>query len=139
MKFQYMKKKVKFIIILILFLFYINYSLKKYFYKNKLFSFCVNNNLKIKRLEELFKYKLKNNTILVFEPNKYHYECTPGFAKFFIDLGYNIDIIMNTFGKDALCLFEPIEKVELFIYENLSQIFNNSVKLNLILINIIIH
>ena len=42
--------------------------------------------------------KIYKNSILLLEPFKYHYECSPGFSKYFIDLGYNVDIIMKKNG-----------------------------------------
>ncbi len=84
---------------------------------------------------------IHNNSILILEPFHYHYECTPGFIKYFIDLGYDVDIIMHKMGITSLTIFEPIFKVRLFIYEdneilnekaaNLSSIFQ---KYNFILI-----
>lgn len=71
-------------------------------------------------------------TILIFESNPYHYECTPGYAKYFIDLGYNIDIIMNKKGIDTFCLFDSVKKIRLFTFDNINQVYNNTKKLNLI-------
>lgn len=49
---------------------------------------------------------------------------TPGYAKYFLDLGYNINIILNSIGQDAFCLFEDITKIKLFIFSDLNQIEN---------------
>ena len=67
-----------------------------------------------------------NDSILIFEPFKFHYECTPGFSKYFTDLGYNVDIIMNKIGITSFCYFEPIEKIRLFIYEEIEKLENNT-------------
>ena len=45
----------------------------------------LNNSLKINRFEELFESKIEKRTALIFEANRYHFECLPGYAKYFID------------------------------------------------------
>ena len=65
---------------------------------------------------------IENKSILIFEPNPFHYECTPGYAKYFIDLGFNVDVLMNKIGKDSFHLFKDIEKIRIFIYDNEKQI-----------------
>lgn len=67
----------------------------------------------------------KNYTLIV-ETYRYHYECTPGFSKYFIDLGYNVDIIMHDMGKTTFNFFEPKKKIRLFIYEDINYIKQNS-------------
>ncbi len=59
---------------------------------------------------------------MIFEPNSFHYECTPGYAKYFIELGFNVDVLINKIGKDAFYLFKDIAKIRIFIYENENQI-----------------
>ena len=68
---------------------------------------------------------IKNDSVLIIEPFRYHYECTPGFSKYFIDLGYDVDIVMNNFGVTSFCFFEPIEKIRFFLYENLDYFKEN--------------
>jgi glycosyltransferase involved in cell wall biosynthesis len=41
-----------------------------------------------------FTADIKDNTILLIEPNDCHGEVIPGFAKYLLDLGYAVDIIM---------------------------------------------
>ena len=43
----------------------------------------------------LFDYKVRNEAVLIFEFAKYHFECTPSYAKYFIDLGLNVDTLFN--------------------------------------------
>ena len=83
----------------------------------------------------LIKCNIKNYSILIFEHNPYHYECTPGFTKYFLDLGYNIDIIMHRMGQDTFCLFENVEKIRLFIFDNFDKIIDNSEKFSLVIHN----
>ena len=66
----------------------------------------------------LFDYSVGKEAILIFEFTIYHYECTPSYAKYFIDLGYNVDIIMNKFGLDSFSLCDNFEKVKIFSYNN---------------------
>ena len=74
------------------------------------------------KIEDLFNVTIKKKSIIIFEPNSFHYECTPGYSKFFIDLGYNVDIIMNKKGKDSFCLFDNQENIRFFIYKKKKQI-----------------
>ena len=74
-------------------------------------------NIKEKALKNIFNYHVKNNTILIYEPSPFHYECTPGFAKYFIDLGFNVDIIMDKIGISSFSQFESLsQQIKLFIY-----------------------
>ena len=54
--------------------------------------------LSSRSVSDLLNNNIKNNTVLIFEPAFYHQECTPGFAKYFLDLGYNVDAILDVFG-----------------------------------------
>ena len=82
--------------------------------------------VKVYQLSKLSKWNIKDKTILLFEPNHYHYECSPGYAKYFVDLGYNVDVLMKKQGKDSFYFFENKDKIRLFIYDNLKQIRNYS-------------
>ena len=73
----------------------------------------------------LFEKVYKNNSILLIEFFHYHYECIPGYAKYFIDLGYNVDVIMNINGTSSFCLFCPFKKIRIFIYKDIN-IFNET-------------
>ena len=70
----------------------------------------------------LFQYNISYNTVLILETFPYHYECTPGFAKYFIDLGYKIDIIMRYYGISSFVRFEAIDKIRFFIYNEIDDI-----------------
>ena len=39
--------------------------------------------------------KVKNNTVLLFEANDCHAEVMIGYAKYLLDLGYNVDVLMS--------------------------------------------
>lgn len=71
---------------------------------------------------EFFIDKTEHNTILIVEPNPYHGETLTGYIKYCLDLGYNVDVIINpklleekVFGR---CDFD--NKVRLYIINPLS-------------------
>lgn len=119
---KYVRKKIKILLFIILL------CLME---KNKILdNNILGNNLIIRKEVEKyelndilnFNYTIKKNTILIFEPHAYHYECSPGYAKYFIDLGFNVDILMHKNGSDSFCLFQNKEKIRLFLYYDISQI-----------------
>ena len=46
-------------------------------------------------LKQYVNHKIKDNTVLLIEQNNHHGEVLPGIAKYFLDLGYNVDVIMT--------------------------------------------
>jgi len=80
---------------------------------------------------DIFNHIICQNSILIFEPFQYHYECTPGFSKYFIDLGYKVHIIMHNSGLTSFCSFEPINKIRFFIYNNIEEIKKHSRSLSI--------
>lgn len=102
---------------------------KKIIYKNQ-FNFPY-----INSIFGLFNYNISPKTILIFEPFLYHYECTPGFAKYFIDLGYDVDIIMHDSGLTSFGNFEFIDKIRFFIFNDERSIKKYSKFLRFVLIN----
>ena len=128
-----------------------------FFFKNSLFILVINifnHDLEVKILSNKITYNNENNftninsiyallndkeinhnKVLIFETFTYHYECTPGFSKYFIDLGYNVDIIMNDIGLSSFFLFEDISKIRFFIYNDIRDIEKYTKYLSLILIN----
>jgi len=103
--------------------------LNPYFKNNEIISLIIKNlsnntkkSIEVRPFYELFNTAIKKNTILIFEPNKYHHECTPGYSKYFIDLGYNVDILMHISGINSMILFDEIENIRLFTFRNKNQI-----------------
>ena len=45
--------------------------------------------------QKFYKYPVRENSVLIIEPNPYHAEILPGFVKYFQDLNYNVDIILR--------------------------------------------
>ena len=54
-----------------------------------------------KSVSNLLKCNIEKNTVLIIEPALYHHECTPGFTKYFLDLGYKVDVILDGFGSNT--------------------------------------
>ena len=63
------------------------------------------------------------------EFEKYHLECIPGFSKYFIDLGYYIDIILNKNFSESMEKFKPKTKITIYEFENFSEVFLNKSEL----------
>ena len=121
------KKKeynLKFFFIIVLYL-SINIDIN-IFFDNKIILYQKDiNKIKEYQLKDIFSSFnsiIEKKSILIFEPNSFHYECSPGYAKYFIDLGFNVDVLMNKIGKDAFYLFKDIEKIRIFIYDNILNI-----------------
>jgi len=50
-----------------------------------------------RKLKRIFiSHKIRKNSVLLTEVNHCHGECLPGIAKYFSDLGYNIDVLIST-------------------------------------------
>ena len=69
-------------------------------------------------IEQIFNITIKSNSILIFEKNPFHYECTPGFTKYFLDLGFNVDIIMTNEGKDIFNFFLDNKRLRIFLLDD---------------------
>ncbi|MCA4777328.1 glycosyltransferase family protein [Empedobacter stercoris] len=68
----------------------------------------------IKNLQSIKSYKefknslVQEKSILIVEPNPYHYELQPGYCKYFQDLGYNVDVIAQpNLRKDFVFQYYP--------------------------------
>jgi glycosyltransferase involved in cell wall biosynthesis len=50
----------------------------------------------------------KKNTVLLIEPHHYHQEVVPGYVKYFVDLGYKVDVIMlpETKRDNVFCRYQ---------------------------------
>ena len=83
----------------------------------------------------LLNCNIKNNTVLIFEPAFYHHECTPGYTKYFLDLGYNVDIILDNFGSNSFYLFKLLENIRIFTFYTLSELSAHSKDFQLIFKN----
>lgn len=87
---------------------------------------CKTGNSEVNSLYD-FKYcKVREKSVVIFEPNPYHYECLPGYAKYFTDLGYNVDTLMTDGNQDSMTFFQPQNNLRMFTYSNLDEIKANS-------------
>ena len=94
---------------------------------------------KVKKKSKNEIYKFYNatvypNSVVIFEYNNYHYECLPGYSKYFTDLGFNVDVIIQKNGVNSLAEFEPKNKIRIFTYKSALQIrrkdiFRNKLKM----------
>ena len=84
----------------------------------------------IYKLRDITNLTMNNKTILILETHHYHSECSPGFSKYLIDLGYNVDIMMNIYGKDAFNLFEFKDKIRIILYNYPQEINIENTQLN---------
>ena len=128
------KYKCKKIIIIFMFLISLyTFYWKKFSLILKNYFSIKQNNLRVIPFYQSFNISTESNKILIFEPNNYHYECTPGYTKYLIDLGYNVDILMHFSGINCFCIFPEIEKVRLLIYKNIKEIEFNARNFSFIL------
>lgn len=74
------------------------------------------------KLSNFLSADISEKSVLYFEPNPYHHECTPGYVKYFTDLGYNVDLLIRANNEDCMELFEPKDKIRIFTFDNLDQI-----------------
>lgn len=58
--------------------------------------------------------------VIIVEPHPYHYEVIAGIVKYFIDMEYNIDILVrkNFEERDVLCKLENPSKIKITKYNN---------------------
>ncbi|MDR0738729.1 MAG: hypothetical protein LBF33_01080 [Oscillospiraceae bacterium] len=66
--------------------------------------------------------KVSKKSVLIIEQNDYHMECLPGWSKYFVDLGFDVDVVMCTKHRNPFCLFEKTKKkIRIFEFEDLDQ------------------
>lgn len=96
-----------------------------FYYKNRIISFydkCKKRKKAHATLAKFISSGIRPKSIVIFEPNAWHHECMPGYAKYFTDLGYNVDVLIQTKCEDSLDLFEPKDKLRIFYFDDLDQI-----------------
>lgn len=75
-------------------------------------------NLFCGNLEDFISKKVQDNTVLLFEENSYHHECIPGYAKYFLSLGYNVDVLLQNVGVDSFSCFDKTDKLKIYSYSD---------------------
>ncbi len=96
-----------------------------YYYKNKIVSFYDDYKQHKKAQKALWKFTsadVKAKSVVIFEYNSWHHECIPGYAKYFTNLGYNVDVLIKSGCEDSLELFEPKDKLRIFTFEDIDQV-----------------
>lgn len=69
-----------------------------------------------KALEKL-RATIRENSVLIVETNTCHYEVIPGYAKYFSELGYNVDVAVYDGGQlDFLCEAVPLPSAPIIIF-----------------------
>ena len=126
--------KIKLFIILIFTIYIINDENLFECLKN-IFHLIKQNSLSVIYFHDLLNSYTKPKSILIFEPNGFHHECSPGFTKYFIDLGYNVDLLIHSIGTDSFSLFKYNEKIRLAIFNDLEEINENAKNLSMIIKN----
>jgi len=83
--------------------------------------------------EFCFFHDVKENTVLLIEPNDCHGEVIPGYARYILDLGYNLDIVMIPIQSEMkpLCRIKDA-KVNFYAipFSYFNALFANKDKLN---------
>lgn len=71
-------------------------------------------NIKFENFQSFIKSSPRENSVLILEFNDWHHECIPGYAKYFLDLGFNVDVLLLKGSEDCLCLFENCGKINIY-------------------------
>ena len=74
----------------------------------------VNEKIEVKNFKNFIDSKIYQNTVLIAEFENFHLECLPGFTKYFIDLGFKVDIILNKKQSESMEKFKPLKDVRIF-------------------------
>ncbi len=69
-----------------------------------------------KLFQSFIYHDIASKTILMIEANDYHGECLTGMAKYFLDMGYNVDVIMTPDGA-ALAPFGNFQDARINIFQ----------------------
>lgn len=75
-------------------------------------------------IKNFVNHEINNNKVLLVEFNTYHHECMPGFAKYYTELGYDVDILILKDFANSFDYFEPKNKINIFEIESKEQFEN---------------
>jgi len=89
--------------------------------------FNVKGDLKHKKLtiynfNDFLNNSIRTNSTFIFEYNKYHHECIPGFVRYFEDLNFNVDILILRGHEDSMELYPYNDRIHLYLYDSINQI-----------------
>jgi hypothetical protein len=70
-----------------------------------------------------YDYEIREKSVLIVEPNSFHGEILPGFAKYFQELGFNVDLFLrpHNMRQDPFCDY-PQDKLPQFFLGNMEHI-----------------
>jgi len=71
---------------------------------------------------DFLKNSIRTNSTFIFEYNKYHHECIPGFVKYFEDLDFNVDILILKGQEDSMELYPYSDHIHLYLFDSIKQI-----------------
>lgn len=75
----------------------------------------------------------KSKKVLLLEFNPYHHECMPGYTKYFLDLGYQVDIFILSNYENCFSKFERDKNLKIYTFTNYDEIYENSMILSTII------
>lgn len=75
-----------------------------------------------KKIDSFVNSEIRPGSIIIFEPNRYHFECMPGYIKYFLDLGYNVDVLISTGCDESLDRTEFKNDVGIFEFDRLENL-----------------
>lgn len=85
--------------------------------KHKIITIC-GISIKIRRqnkrkyiIKKFWQHEVANKTVLIIEANDCHKETILGYMKYFVDLGYNIELLINGQSENILCKINSNIKV----------------------------
>ena len=75
-----------------------------------------------KKIDNFVDSDIRPNSVIIFEPNIYHFECMPGYIKYFLDLGYNVDVLISTGYDESLERAEFKNDLRIFEFDRLEDL-----------------
>ena len=80
---------------------------------------------KYRDLKSFIANHIQPKSVLLIEFNSCHHECLPGYAKYFLDLGYHIDVLLPKGHEDCFDLLESKNKLDIYTFEDHREIYDN--------------
>ena len=78
------------------------------------------------KINKFLNCDIRPNSVIIFEPNRWHLECMPGYAKYFTELGYNVDVLIAENLEDSMENFSPSDKLRVFTFADVKDVINSS-------------
>ncbi|MDO4503583.1 MAG: RICIN domain-containing protein [Clostridia bacterium] len=106
---------------------------QKFFINNKNKFTCINkkfDGFDCGNIGSFITEENKSKNVLLVEFNPYHHECVPGYVKYFLNLGYEVDIFILSGYEDCFSRFDKNEKLKIYTFKNYDEIYENSMILS---------